>query len=259
MSNDPIILYDIPSKAPGCAWSPNTWKIRYALNYKGLAYRTIWIEYPDIVDLCKRIGAEPSMLFKDGSPYYSLPVIQDPKTGQVISDSARIADYLDATYPDTPELIPAGTHVLQRAFRVACDNATEPLWQYIIPAVAKILRPKSEEYYVRTREEDYGQKLTDVWPASEAHAKTWKEVEEGFFGKVDRWLNEPMNQGKPFVMGDVVSFADFTIAGKLQWCLKGFGEESDLWKDIMIWHGGRWARLIESLRKYEGPLEYIND
>jgi len=258
MSNEPIIFYDIPSKAAGCAWSPNTWKIRYAFNYKGLAYKTVWIEYPDIADLCKKIGAEPSMIRKDGTPYYSLPVIQDPKTGAIISDSARIAEYLDSTYPDTPKLIPAGTHTLQKAFCVAYDSVTEPLVQYIIPAVAKILRPKSEEYFVRTREASFGKKLEDLWPTGEAHEVAWKEVEAGF-GKVDRWLNEPMNEGKPFVMGDTMSLADFMIAGEMQWCMTGFGEESDLWKDMMKWHGGRWAKLIDNFKKYEGPLEDMTD
>ncbi|KAF8208743.1 hypothetical protein K438DRAFT_1666926 [Mycena galopus ATCC 62051] len=254
MSTDPIILYDIPSRAPGCAWSPNTWKIRYGLNYKSLAYKTVWIEYPDIEDLCKKIGAEPSMIRRNGKPYYSLPVIEDPKTGAIISDSARIAEYLDKTYPDTPKLVPAGTHVLQKTFCVAYDTATEDLVHYVIPAVAKILRPKSEEYFVRTREESFGKKLSDVTPTGEAHETAWKKVEEGF-GKVDRWLNEPMNQGKPFVLGDTISFADLMIAGELQWCMKAFGEESDLWKDMITWHGGRWAKLLDTLKKYEGPLE----
>ncbi|KAF7365393.1 GST N-terminal domain-containing protein [Mycena venus] len=258
MSSDPIILYDIPSKAPGCAWSPNTWKVRYAFNYKGLAYKTVWIEYPDIADLCKKIGAEPTMIRQNGEPYYSLPVIEDPKTGAVISDSARIAEYLDATYPDTPKVVPEGTHVLQKTFMAAYDNATGPLISYIMPAIAKILRPKSEEYFVRTREASFKKKLTDMWPTGEEHEKAWKEVEAGF-GKVDRWLNEPMNAGKPFVMGDVVSFADFMIGGELIWCRCGFGEESDLWKDMMKWHGGRWAKLIDSLKKYEGPLEDMAD
>jgi glutathione S-transferase len=75
------------------------------------------------MDLCKLIGAEPTMIRKNGTPYYSLPVIQDPKTGKVISDSARIADYLDSTYPDTPKISPAGTHTLQKTFMVAYDGA----------------------------------------------------------------------------------------------------------------------------------------
>lgn len=85
-----------------------------------MAYTTVWIEYPDIEALYKKLGAEPYEMH-NGKPYYCLPVIQDPKTGAVISDSTRIAYYLDSTYPDTPKLIPAGTHVLQKVFRVATD------------------------------------------------------------------------------------------------------------------------------------------
>ncbi|KAJ7222192.1 hypothetical protein GGX14DRAFT_175374, partial [Mycena pura] len=256
MSNEPIILYDIPSKAPGCAWSPNTWKTRYALNFKGLAYRTVWVEYPDIEAFCKSIGAEPTMIRKNGTPYYSLPVIQDPNTEKIISDSARIAEYLDSTYPDTPKIVPVGTHTLQKTFMVAYDAATAPLIPYIMPAVATILRPKSEEYFVRTREASFGKKLVDMTPTGEAHKAAWKEVEAGF-GKVDRWLNEGSNEGAPFVMGDRISFADFMIAGELQWCVKAFGEDSDLWQDMMVWHGGRWAKLFNALKKYEGPLENL--
>ncbi|KAJ7038014.1 hypothetical protein C8F04DRAFT_1091073, partial [Mycena alexandri] len=255
MPNGPIILYDIPSTAPGCAWSPNTWKTRYALNFKGLAYKTVWIEYPDIEDLCKEIGAEPTGVRKNGASYYSLPVIHDPKTGAIVSDSVRIADYLDSTYSDTPRVIPAGTHTLQKAFQVAYDQATDPsVRQYILPAVAKILRPKSEEYYVRTREASFGKKLINVVPTGEAHDTVWKEVETGF-GKVDQWMNEGMNNGAPFVMGNSPTFTDFMIAGEMQWFMKGFGEDSDLFKDMMKWHGGRWAKLLKDLKKYEGPAE----
>ncbi|KAJ7134418.1 glutathione S-transferase [Mycena epipterygia] len=252
MSNEPILFYDIPSTAPGCAWSPNTWKIRYALNLKGLAYKTVWVEYPDIEDRCKAIGAAPTMIRKNGTPYYSLPVIQDPKTGVVVSDSDAIAEYLDSTYPDTPVLLPVGTHTLQKTFRVAYDRATDSMIPYIMPAVAGILRPRSEEYFVRTREASFGKKLSDMAPTGEAHEAAWKEVEEGF-GKVNRWFKE----GDQFVMGDVLSLADLLIAGELQWFMKGFGEDSDKWKDMMAWHGGRWARLFSNLKKYEGPIEDI--
>ncbi|KAJ7037834.1 hypothetical protein C8F04DRAFT_1209756 [Mycena alexandri] len=217
--------------APGCAWSPNTWKIRYAFNFKGLAYKTVWVEYPDIEDLCKKIGAEPTMIRKNGVPYYTLPVIQDPQTGAIVSDSARIADYLDSTYP-SPKITPAGTHVLQKTFQVAYDQAIGPMVQFVIPAIAKILRPKSEEYFVRTREASFRKKFVDVEPTGEAREAAWKEVEAGL-GKVDRWLNEGKNNGAPFVMGDSPTLADFMIAGKMQWFMKGFGEDSDLFSDMM--------------------------
>lgn len=129
---------------------------------------------------------------------------------------------------------------------------------YIIPAVAGILRPTSEEYFIRTRELSFGKKLVDMRLTGEAHEKAWKEVEEGF-GKVDQWMNEGPNNGAPFVMGDQVSFTDFMIAGEMQWCMKAFGEESDLWKDMMTWHGGRWGKLVANLKKYEGPLQDMQD
>ncbi|KAJ7695987.1 hypothetical protein B0H17DRAFT_1198308 [Mycena rosella] len=253
MSIKPIIFYDIPSTAPECAWSPSTWKTRYSLNFKGLFYETTWVEYPDIVELCKAIGAEPSMIEQDGSPYYSLPVIHDPNTGAIVSDSARIADYLDAAYPNTPKLIPAGTHTLQESFRVAAYNATrQHLRPYVIPAVAGILRPRSKEYYVRTREEHFNKKLADVVPTGEAHEAAWKEVEAGY-NRIKGWMRD----GDNFVMGDTISFADFVIAGDLQWCMKGFGADSDKWKDMLRWDGGRWAKLLDDLKKYEGPVEDI--
>ena len=66
----PIVFYDIPGNAHSHkAWSPNTQKTRcallsrlrdvkvisersdlfsYSLNYKGIPYKTVWVEYPDI-------------------------------------------------------------------------------------------------------------------------------------------------------------------------------------------------------------------
>ncbi|KAI0258200.1 hypothetical protein BC834DRAFT_912736 [Gloeopeniophorella convolvens] len=51
-------LYAIPGNSVKyLAWSPNMWKARFALNYKGVPYKTGWIEFPDIAPLAQRIGA----------------------------------------------------------------------------------------------------------------------------------------------------------------------------------------------------------
>ncbi|KAK0452716.1 uncharacterized protein EV420DRAFT_1630370 [Desarmillaria tabescens] len=92
------ILYDIPSTVSNKAWSPNVWKARYVLNYKGLPYRTEWVDSPT---------SKPS----DGvAPHYTLPLLHDHSTGASVSESAAIARYLDKTYPETPVVIPAGTN-----------------------------------------------------------------------------------------------------------------------------------------------------
>jgi len=62
-ASDPIVLYDLPSKGRRSCWSLNPWKskvislyeevtnstqARMLLNYKGLHYKTEWVEYPDL-------------------------------------------------------------------------------------------------------------------------------------------------------------------------------------------------------------------
>ncbi|EGN93794.1 hypothetical protein SERLA73DRAFT_144791, partial [Serpula lacrymans var. lacrymans S7.3] len=108
----PIILYDIPSTMPGKAFSSNTLKVRYCLGYKGLVFKTVWIEAPDIEERMKVIGAKPTRVKSDGSDFYTLPVIEDPSTGAIVSDSLVIVEYLDKTYASTPAVLPPDTRAL---------------------------------------------------------------------------------------------------------------------------------------------------
>jgi glutathione S-transferase len=84
------------------------------LNYKRIPYKTVWVEYPYIKPLYLELKQEPTTI-ANGKPEYTLPAIHDPNTGTFVSDSFRIAQYLDKTYPDRP-LIPEGTAGLQSAF-----------------------------------------------------------------------------------------------------------------------------------------------
>ena len=34
--------------------------VRYALNYKSLPYKTVWIEYHEIEPVAKKLGAKPT-------------------------------------------------------------------------------------------------------------------------------------------------------------------------------------------------------
>lgn len=184
----------------------------------------------------------------DGSPLYTLPVIYDPNTSTAVADSILIAEYLDATYPGTPLLIPAGTHALQHAFIAAHRDTVDALWQFALPATNPKLNPRSEEYFRRTREIRFGGRvLEDVVPKGEDRVKQWKEFEDGY-GKIDAWLQ----RGKgPFLMGDTVSFGDFVVAGYILWSKKIWGVESPEWEDIKSWHEGRWDALVKLFEKYE--------
>jgi glutathione S-transferase len=85
------------------------------LHYKRIPYTTERVEFTDLVALSKQLGAQPTSKRPDGSDAYTLPIIKDLKTGQVVSDSFNIAKHLDEKYPERP-LVPAGTEETQTAF-----------------------------------------------------------------------------------------------------------------------------------------------
>jgi glutathione S-transferase len=262
----PIIFYDISNTektAQKRAWSPNTWKTRhglrkfkvveilygayrYSLGFKGLPFKTVWVEYPDIAHVCQSIGAEPTGKLPDGSPYYSLPVIQDPSTGKVIADSWKIAEYLDATYPDRPTLIPRGTHALQWAFLVAIwTAAADPIADLMQQPTCARLAPASQAFFRRTREERHGCKVEDM-SAGAQRVEHWKTAEAGL-GRIGGWL-EKGGEGSRWVMGDVVTFADFALAGWIVWARQV--ADSEEWEKVAGWGDGRWVRFIVGLNQY---------
>ncbi|KAI0712273.1 hypothetical protein C8Q76DRAFT_622299 [Earliella scabrosa] len=249
----PIVFYDLAWKAAGRSWSPNTWKTRYALNIKGLPYTTVWVEFPDVASLCKKLNAPPTATHKDGSPYYTLPVIYDPNTDTVVAESTVIARYLDKTYPDTPAVIPKEIAALNAAFdrAMSATVVTMDLFAFMIPAVYGILNPASLPYFRVTRESFFGAKLEEIAPVgSEKRAKHWEAVKKGFH-EVAEWLSVDGEARRFFLGGETVCYADIRVAGILIWFRETFGEESDEWKDVLSWDGGRWGAFMDAMKKYE--------
>ncbi|TFY64401.1 hypothetical protein EVG20_g5956 [Dentipellis fragilis] len=246
MTQQPLILYDIPSTTPEKAWSPNLWKARLALNAKGIPYRTVWVEYPDIADLCKRIGAEHTGMRPNG-PHYTLPVVQDPNTGAIVSDSFKIAQYLDKTYPDTIRLVPDGTAAFQAMFvETTTYKVMFLMYKTFLEKIVPLLNPRSSEYFRRTREAFFGVKIEEVAPPGPARDETWKEMLDGL-SLVTKWEAE----GKGiFMMGETVSFADIVMLALLHWVKIMEGVESKEWKDVMGTDDGRWAKFYQALEKW---------
>ncbi|KAF5328331.1 hypothetical protein D9619_013355 [Psilocybe cf. subviscida] len=238
-----IILYDIPSTLKGNAWSPNTWKTRYALNFKGIPYKTEWVEYPDIEALCIKLGI-PKSPFED---HYTFPAIHDPSTGAYLSDSWEIAVYLEKTYPDTPKLFPHNTVALQHATFTAYDDNLAALWFTVLPDTNNILNPASEAYFRRTREKAFGKKMEELEAKGEEGVKEWKRYESGLKKIADAYATS----SGPFFMGDTPCYADLFVAAYLIWQRLVWGENSKKWKDVASWQGGRWAKLLKDLSKYE--------
>ncbi|KAF5366592.1 hypothetical protein D9758_008953 [Tetrapyrgos nigripes] len=249
----PIVFYDFISRDPKTRpCNPNTWKARYCLNYKGLAYTTIYIEYhwQDVEAVCKESGIPPSRTNPDGTPKYTLPSIIDPTTGTAVSDSFRIAEYLDKAYPETPVVLPPGTRGLQAAFVEGLFPKMLPLIKFgMDPTASKFITEKSEAYFRRVRGADWGPGVTlkDIYPDTQEEKNVeWKNLEKAFEG-IGNWIG----QENKFIMGDRPTFGDFALAAFLWWARELWGEDSEEWKEISTrWGEGRSGKMLENLDQY---------
>ncbi|KIY67981.1 hypothetical protein CYLTODRAFT_431077 [Cylindrobasidium torrendii FP15055 ss-10] len=237
MSSPSIILYDIPDKS-NSFWSPNTVKARYVLNFKGLPFKTEWLEYPSIADFYKKNNIAHTETTPDGAPHYTLPLIFDGPNNKYVSGSDQIAAYLDTTYPDTPKAFPGNIEGLSRAYITATVSAIGAIYTLVLPKTTPYLNPVSAEYFVATK------------PPSRADPENakelWASVKAGFT-KLAGWTSPK----DTFVLGEKPSFPDFFVGSILFWTKKSFGKDSEEWKDIESWDGGRWAKLLKALEKYE--------
>jgi glutathione S-transferase len=222
---------------------------RYALNYKGLKYRTEWIEFPDIEERLKKLGVPPSETGADGKGYYSLPVIYDPSTKSYVVDSTEIIKYLDKRYPDTPQLIPASTAALQTVtLLLIVPSVMAPLLFVLLNSINGLLSPRSQVYFRSTREAKFGKPLEEIGTEDD-----WKALESGLAKlKVSLDAN---GEGKDLLFtGDKITLADIQLASLLVWARIIFGEESEGWKRITSLHEGKWKRFLQQFAPYESVV-----
>ena len=219
--------------------------------YKGLPFKSEWVDWPDIENVCKSIGAEPTTTKASGGPLYTVPFIRDPSTGAVVSDSLKIILYLEKAYPDTPTLFPYHSHSLQIAFGQAAYTAlVHSLFHTVALATADSFSPASSEFWKSTRPAHFGEdfRISDHLSVDETE-ELWKALEKGF-DTVSSWLDAGTSNGL-FVMGDSITYGDAVIAGLLMWPKVVFGAGSEGWRRIESWNGGRWIRLLKAFEKYE--------
>ena len=211
-----------------------------------MQYKTEWVEFPDVEILCKRIGASPTEKKADGRDHYTLPVIYDPHTKTVISDSLAITKYLDTTYPDTPALLPEGTHAFQNiTYQLMRLTVMLPIMKIIISRVPQLLDSPSQEYFRKTREAAFGRRLEDM--SGEDH---WVALENGL--EKFKVCLEENEKGKNILLGDDrITYADVQLAAVFVWMRTVCGDDSEDWKRFSDLHGGKWAKFMEQFAEYE--------
>lgn len=226
--------------------------LRIALNYKGLPYRTEWVEYPDLAPLLSSYNVAPN---PPPSVPYTVPTIYDPHTHRFIADSTKIALYLDATYPSTPPILPPPIRVFDAAFQHALITVHERIVPLIMYPAMTRLNPRSQAYFRETREKRFGCKMEEICPL-EKQAEQWARLEKAF-SLLASWF-EAAGDGRLLLMGTdegKICHADTQIAGRLKWIQTVFGKGSEEWKRVEGFDGGRWKRFLAIMEKWADVIQ----
>ncbi|KAK4870207.1 hypothetical protein LT330_005261 [Penicillium expansum] len=208
-----IVLYDLACTKNVC-FSPVVWRIRLMLNYKSIPYKTIFLEFPDIEPTLKGLG----LVLGESASKYTVPAIHHVPTNTYMMDSLPIAEFLESTYPNPPVPLTSelGLEIETRARSVL----GKAIYSSVMPREIRILSPRSQEFFRRTREASLGHRLEDLLDG-DREERVWDDVSDAM-GAVGQLLRTHKADG-PFVLGALPSYTDFFIAGSLQ-CIRVIDE-----------------------------------
>ncbi|OJJ42408.1 hypothetical protein ASPZODRAFT_170197 [Penicilliopsis zonata CBS 506.65] len=269
-----IVLYDIAFRQPFSASSsaPNPWKARYALNFKGIPYRTEWVDMLEIPDVRRRLEVPAARKHRDGSDYYTLPVLVDNTTGTKVGDSFDIAVYLSETYPDTGE---AGDLFPVQSLDFACSSElaifapplserAEGVDKGVIRDYAHFNRNVDAVFSAHSALMGSGMQFDPARaPLIRAEFERragmrWEDmmVHAGPREKILASLCEALaplaelfqrDHSGPFLLGRRASHADFIVGGWLR--MQSVTLPDEEWAQVKSWHGGVFAKLHDALQK----------
>lgn len=205
------------------------------MNFKGIDFKTEWLEYPDLAPTLKSLGVPPNDS-KDPEYYtdYTSPAIQYDD-GSFGMDSIQIARELEKRYPSPPLHL---DNPIVANFSLAKFQG--PLVPHVVSKVlGRLLSERSADYFRRTREDKFGMPLAQV--DERATEERWEEAKDGVKELVDLLKKN----GGPYILGEtgkhyktilndecfgrnadelIVSYADFILVSFIAF-LKRVDEE----------------------------------
>ncbi|EJC97913.1 uncharacterized protein FOMMEDRAFT_143438 [Fomitiporia mediterranea MF3/22] len=243
MAKPNLVFYDIKSNIPGLSTSPNTLRVRLALNYKNLPYETVWSEGPDIEKTCIAAGIPPLEKRADGSPRYTLPALVDrtnPDAPVRLTDSRKIIDYLEKTYSTTDRqraLFPPDTRAFQALSDSYFDQNINPL---VFPLIMYRMSQKQSER-ARKGFEKYappGKTLEEADLRGKEREEAWARLREA----LDKLASHA--EGDVFFSRDNLRYFDIHVLAGLVAIKLSIGDE-EFKKELGSSAGGRWTKLVE--------------
>jgi glutathione S-transferase len=190
-----ILMYDLAAADGALRFSPFCWRTRFAIAHKQLALETIPWRFTDKEAIAK-FGSE------------RVPVIIDQ--GRAVHDSWRIAEYLEAAYPDRPSLFGGSVgRGLARFINKWADFTLHPLiLRWKIDAIFAILHEKDRSYFRASREARFGKTLEQLAEEAPDAAKLFEQA----LVPLRRTLGE-----QQFLCGSEPYYADYILCGTFQW------------------------------------------
>ncbi|KAL6837324.1 hypothetical protein V8C40DRAFT_229708 [Trichoderma camerunense] len=234
MGSQEITLFDLPSKEPCASWSLNPWKTRFLLNYKGLEYKTEWLNYPEIAPRIR-----PHLPPNETGRAYSIPTIQFPD-GTYVMESRKIAEAIEQRHPSPPVYLDDPT--VQKIERLVFKSI-KPLYPLLMYKISQvILTEKSYDYWVGQYTREYGMTL-DEYERQFGGEKAWAAAQPAM-SELTATLKEKQAEG-PFFLGKEVSYADFVWLGGLIFVKR---TDEKLYQELLDRTGDRAAheRLFEA-------------
>jgi glutathione S-transferase len=176
-------------------FSPYCWRTRLALAHKRLDAERIPVGFTE----------------KEKIAFSQQPLVPVLVDGDVtVSDSWKIACYLEKQYPNAPSLFGGTAGQTQALFiNFWCDRSVMPsLAPAVILDVFKNVRPADQAYFRESREKRYGKRLEEVCTDREAQLSVFRKVLEPARGVIGV---------QPYLGGEAPGYADYILAGTLQW------------------------------------------
>jgi len=131
-------------------------------------------------------------------------------------------------------------------------SALDLLWQFITIPVLSKLNERGREHARKMKEEQFGKTLEELEPKGEDAVREWEKLKAAF-GKIDAYYAKTNGTG-PFILGQSISWGDIVVASFVIWIQLSFGEDSQQWKDISAWHGGRWSSILKAFDDFSAVL-----
>jgi len=190
-----LILYDLAAADSERRFSPYCWRVRLAIEHKGLPVETIPWRFTD----------KEAIAF---SGQGRVPVLVDSQT--TIAGSWKVANHLEQKYPERPSLFGgASGQALARFVESWSDTVLMPaMLPLIITDIFAHLHERDREYFRSSREQRLGMTLEQVG--------TNRENRVGDFRRILGPLRTTLKM-QTFLGGEAPNYGDYIAFGAFMW------------------------------------------